>query len=109
MQLITTSVAFALFAALVNAAPNPQTQAAPIVTATFHGADADASFQQDFISGGNTADITNDLSITYISVEAGAGSCTFYGVDGSVTTVNGGGRVPVGPPQTQISGSCHGF
>lgn len=32
--------------------------------------------------------------------------CTFHGIDNSVTTVSGAELVDVGPPQTQVSGSC---
>jgi hypothetical protein len=49
--------------------------------------------------------IANVLSISHISSPGGA-SCTFYGIDGSVTKVTGTELVDVGPPQTQISGSC---
>ena len=47
----------------------------------------------------------NPLSISYINSEGGA-SCSFTGIDGSHTTVVGAQTVVVGPPQTQISGSC---
>ena len=47
----------------------------------------------------------NPLSISYIE-SAGGATCTFFGIDGSQTTVVGAQTVPVGPPQTQVSGSC---
>ncbi len=47
----------------------------------------------------------NPLSISHIS-SAGGASCTLFGVDGSKTTVVGADTVDVGPPQTQVSGSC---
>jgi hypothetical protein len=48
----------------------------------------------------------NPLSISTISSQGGA-TCTFFGIDGSQTTVVGAETdVPVGPPQTQISGVC---
>ena len=36
----------------------------------------------------------------------GGATCGFLGIDGSQTTVVGAQTVDVGPPQTQISGSC---
>jgi hypothetical protein len=50
----------------------------------------------------------NPLSISHI-VSAGGATCTFHGIDGSVTTTVGTQTVDVGPPQTQISGSCSAF
>jgi hypothetical protein len=47
----------------------------------------------------------NPLSISQIS-SVGGGFCTFFGIDGSETTVVGAQTVPVGPPQTQVSGVC---
>ena len=52
-----------------------------------------------------TASPDNPLSISHIKSEGGA-TCTFFGIDGSVTTVVGAQTVDVGPPQTQVSGSC---
>ena len=49
--------------------------------------------------------IANVLSVTSIT-NGGPATCIFTGVDGSVTTVVGGATVPVGPPQTQVSGFC---
>ncbi|KAI4197519.1 MAG: hypothetical protein LQ348_002155 [Seirophora lacunosa] len=49
-----------------------------------------------------------DLSVSMIRSEGGA-TCTFNGIDGSSTTVVGAQTVDVGPPQTQISGSCRAF
>ena len=47
----------------------------------------------------------NPLSVSYIASEGGA-SCSFNGIDGSYTVVVGADTAVVGPPQTQISGSC---
>jgi hypothetical protein len=47
----------------------------------------------------------NPLSISHIRTYNYA-SCTFKGVDGSNTVLNGPSSVDVGPPQTQISGRC---
>ena len=49
--------------------------------------------------------IADPLSVSHISSEGGA-SCTLFGIDGSTTTVVGANTVDVGPPQTQVSGSC---
>lgn len=46
------------------------------------------------------------LSISHISSADASVQCTFQGIDNSVTTVSGAELVDVGPPQTQISGSC---
>jgi len=86
--------------------------AAPVDTArqfqaviTFNGA-AGAFFTQLFPTDGQRHPITNPLSISTISSQGGA-TCTFFGIDGSQTTVVGAETdVPVGPPQTQISGVC---
>lgn len=47
----------------------------------------------------------NVLSVSKITVPAGV-TCTFDGIDGSVTKVSNQARVDVGPPQTQVSGAC---
>lgn len=48
------------------------------------------------------------LSVSHIKSEGGA-TCTFYGTEGSVTTVVGAQTVDVGPPQPQASGVCRAF
>lgn len=50
--------------------------------------------------------LANPLSISHIEIDATGASCTFRGVDQSVTTVTGPATVDVGPPQTQIEGTC---
>jgi len=75
------------------------------VRVTFTGA-ADGSFTQYFSSNGGIEYIHNHLSVSKISV-AGHVSCTFYGIDGSVTSVKGGTTSDVGPPQTQVNGQCY--
>lgn len=90
---------------------------------TFIGA-ADAQFSQGFPTDGEWVQIStslspnilhpdaaltstaNPLSISHIQSDAAGVTCVFNGIDKSVTTVSGG-LVDVGPPQTQISGSCH--
>ena len=47
----------------------------------------------------------NPLSVSHIESQGGA-TCTIIGIDGSVTTVVGATTVDVGPPQTQVSGTC---
>jgi len=99
--------AFALLAAFTQAAPAPIQNLAPreIVEITFEGATPSAYFIEGFPTNGQVVAISNVLSISHISSPGGA-SCTFYGIDGSVTKVTGTELVDVGPPQTQISGSC---
>ena len=52
--------------------------------------------------------LANPLSISHI-ISLGGGTCTFYGIDGSVTTTVGAQTVDVGPPQTQVRGECRAF
>ena len=51
--------------------------------------------------------VANPLSISHVVSSTNGVDCTFHGIDNSVTTVNGAESVDVGPPQTQVSGSCH--
>lgn len=48
----------------------------------------------------------NVLSISHIEMDAAGVMCTFNGIDHSVTSLSGAQLVDVGPPQTQISGTC---
>ncbi|PYI09717.1 hypothetical protein BO78DRAFT_394637 [Aspergillus sclerotiicarbonarius CBS 121057] len=73
---------------------------------TFIGA-AGAQFTQDFPIDGSVVKITNPLSISHIYDGTKGTVCTFDGIDHSVTTVAGVSQVDVGPPQTQVQGSCH--
>ncbi|PYH88606.1 hypothetical protein BO71DRAFT_131851 [Aspergillus ellipticus CBS 707.79] len=75
------------------------------VLITFVGA-ANAQFSQQFPTDGSETTISNALSISHIMSNTGGVSCTFHGVDNSVTDVSGAETVDVGPPQTQVSGSC---
>lgn len=50
--------------------------------------------------------LANPLSISHISSSTDGIDCTFHGVDNSVTSVSGVASVDVGPPQTQVSGTC---
>lgn len=50
--------------------------------------------------------LANPLSISHIYDATKGTVCTFDGIDHSVTTVTGVGQVDVGPPQTQVQGSC---
>ncbi|KAB8072360.1 hypothetical protein BDV29DRAFT_158630 [Aspergillus leporis] len=76
------------------------------VVITFIGA-ANAQFTQSFPINGANVQITNPLSISHIASNTVDVSCTFNGIDHSVTTVTGVQTIDVGPPQTQISGVCH--
>ncbi|CDM26308.1 hypothetical protein DTO013E5_7775 [Penicillium roqueforti] len=75
------------------------------VHVTFIGA-ADAQFTQSFPSNGEWIQIVNPLSISHIQTTTEGATCVFNGIDHSVTTVAGTQLVDVGPPQTQVSGSC---
>ncbi|KAF7593582.1 hypothetical protein BBP40_011202 [Aspergillus hancockii] len=89
-----------------SAQPTQRRSSGGEVVITFIGA-ADARFTQSFPTNGANVRITNPLSISKIASGNGGVSCTFNGIDRSVTTVTGAQTVDVGPPQTQISGSCH--
>jgi len=95
------AAALALIAGLTQAAPSKRQFYAAI---TFEGA-ADASFEMSVPVDDTVFEITNPLSISHISSNGGA-ICTFFGIDGSETTVVGATTVDVGPPQTQVSGIC---
>ncbi|KAJ5539484.1 hypothetical protein N7513_007816 [Penicillium frequentans] len=75
------------------------------VEVVFIGA-ANAEFTQSFPVNGQATQISNVLSISHIELTTGGVMCTFHGIDNSVTTVSGAELVDVGPPQTQLSGSC---
>ncbi|CAG7938914.1 unnamed protein product [Penicillium salamii] len=75
------------------------------VDITFIGA-ADAQFTWSFPTDGSVVSISNPLSISHISSSVDGVQCTFDGIDDSVTTVTGAQTVDVGPPQTQLTGSC---
>ncbi|MCJ1400075.1 hypothetical protein MMC11_003278 [Xylographa trunciseda] len=72
---------------------------------TFEGATPEAFFTESVRTDNVPFYITNPLSISHIKSDGGA-SCTFFGVDNSVTSVYGAETVDVGPPQTQVSGIC---
>lgn len=59
-----------------------------------------------FFENADSFTVANPLSISHISSSTNGVDCTFNGIDNSVTTVNGAESVDVGPPQTQVSGSC---
>ncbi|CAG8893415.1 unnamed protein product [Penicillium egyptiacum] len=82
-----------------------QVQGSGQVHVTFIGA-ADAQFTQSFPSNGEWIQIVNSLSISHIQTSTEGITCVFNGIDHSVTTVVGAQLVDVGPPQTQVSGSC---
>ncbi|KAH6675157.1 hypothetical protein B0J14DRAFT_589092 [Halenospora varia] len=103
---ITTIITAAL-ASFVSAAPSEKRQfQAQII---FEGAPPDvAQFTMSVPTDGSVFAITNPLSISHIQSLGGA-TCSFVGSDGSHTVVVGAQTVDVGPPQTQISGSCLAF
>lgn len=51
--------------------------------------------------------VANPISVDHINCSDPHADCTFYGKDGSVTPVSGTATATVGPPQTQVSGTCH--
>ncbi|KAE8308640.1 hypothetical protein BDV41DRAFT_487741 [Aspergillus transmontanensis] len=103
MKFSSTSALVAALVAGVNGVSIPRTQGS--VAITFIGA-ADAQFTQDFPTDGSSVAITNPLSISHIASSTNGVSCVFDGVDNSVTVVSNAETVDVGPPQTQVSGSC---
>ncbi|KAJ6002501.1 hypothetical protein N7451_005048 [Penicillium sp. IBT 35674x] len=97
-EILAFSVAFAT----ATAAPTKRTDTVEI---TFHGA-AGAQFTQSFPTDDTATSISNPLSISKISSNTNLVECSFTGVDGSFTTVDGAVSSDVGPPQTQVSGTC---
>jgi hypothetical protein len=124
MKTTIISVVIAGLFAVASAAPASGIQARQSsVTITFYAAAAE--FTQSFPTDGSTQPISmwhsfvsedkpsltimilaNNLSVNLIEGGAAGITCTFDGINGSVTTVVGTETEPVGPPQTQISGSC---
>ncbi|KAJ5295438.1 hypothetical protein PENANT_c001G08700 [Penicillium antarcticum] len=101
-----TSVFIGLLTAAATASAGPLRARNDQVDITFIGA-ADAQFTRSFPSDGSVVSIGDPLSISHISSNTAGIQCTFNGIDHSVTTVTGAELVDVGPPQTQLSGSCH--
>ncbi|KAH8647448.1 hypothetical protein BGZ60DRAFT_535334 [Tricladium varicosporioides] len=103
---ITTIITVAL-ASLVTAAPSEKRQfQAQII---FQGAPPEvAQFSMSVPTDGSVFTITNPLSISHIQSLGGA-TCSFFGIDESHTIIVGAQTVDVGPPQTQILGSCLAF
>ncbi|KAJ5861273.1 uncharacterized protein N7529_008583 [Penicillium soppii] len=99
------STIIGLFIAVTTASAIPVQPRHDNVEIVFIGA-ADAQFTQSFPSDGSVVSINNPLSISHISSSTGGIQCTFNGIDHSVTTVSGAETVDVGPPQTQLTGSC---
>ncbi|KAH8743360.1 hypothetical protein BGZ57DRAFT_349759 [Hyaloscypha finlandica] len=107
MKTFTTTTLLALIATLAAAAPAPQDYNGFRAQITFISA-ADAQFTESVLADGSKFYINNPLSISHIHSEGGA-TCSFDGIDGGHTVVVGRQTVDVGPPQTQISGSCLAF
>ncbi|KAL3464626.1 hypothetical protein BJX64DRAFT_254663 [Aspergillus heterothallicus] len=102
MKLILLTTTLATLTSITTAIPTGDH--GHLAHITFHGA-ADAAFTMDFPTDGSAVQITNVLSISKISSTSDA-VCHFRGIDGSFTEVVGQQTVDVGPPQTQIWGSC---
>ncbi|KAJ5938637.1 hypothetical protein N7466_001771 [Penicillium verhagenii] len=95
---------FTLSVAVATAAASP-VKRTDTVEITFHGA-AGAQFTQAFPTDSTVISITNPLSVSKISSDTHSVDCSFTGVNGSITTVDGDESSDVGPPQTQVSGTC---
>ncbi|KAJ5601105.1 hypothetical protein N7510_010639 [Penicillium lagena] len=102
MKFLTVFTPLIALATTTNGGPVKRTQEVEI---TFIGA-ANAQFSQSFPADGSIITISNVLSISHISSDTAGVQCAFNGIDHSVTAVNGAETVDVGPPQTQVSGSC---
>ncbi|KAL8796855.1 MAG: hypothetical protein Q9195_000938 [Heterodermia aff. obscurata] len=108
MKAFTITAAMAMLFAQAHTSPIASKAEARQFAAqiTFEGAPPDVAFYTaSIIADGSVVPIYNPLSVSHIKSLGGA-TCTFYGIDGSVTTVVGAQTVDVGPPQTQTSGSC---
>ncbi|KAJ6190999.1 hypothetical protein N7519_001020 [Penicillium mononematosum] len=103
MKASTVLGLFVAYAATASAIPVKQRNHQ--VEITFIGA-ADAQFTQNIPTDGSVVSIENPLSVSHISSNTAGVQCTFNGIDHSVTVVNGVQWVDVGPPQTQVTGSC---
>ncbi|KAF6230585.1 hypothetical protein HO173_011122 [Letharia columbiana] len=105
MKAFTISTFLFLLASQLHAAPSSSARQFQ-AQLTFQGAPpAAAFFTLSVPTDGSVFEISNVLSVSHIS-SAGGASCTLFGIDGSTTTVVGADTVDVGPPQTQVSGSC---
>ncbi|KAE8441129.1 hypothetical protein EG329_005841 [Mollisiaceae sp. DMI_Dod_QoI] len=102
MQTFAITALLALVASLASAAPAERRQFQAQLT--FYGA-AGASYTLSVPTDASEFTISNPLSISQIS-SAGGATCGIKGIDGSDTVIVGAQTVDVGPPQTQISGSC---
>jgi hypothetical protein len=94
------------FPALPNLALKNKPRSIQYINVEFQAA-ANTGYSQVFPVDGSVQYISNDpddLSISHIVLD-GYAPCTFYGVDGSVTSLSSGG-IDVGPPQTQVYGIC---
>ncbi|KAG0648898.1 hypothetical protein D0Z07_4993 [Hyphodiscus hymeniophilus] len=106
MQFFTITALATLLAAAAQAAPRAQPRQFQ-AQITFEGA-AGAEFSMSVPTDGSVFPISDPLSISHIESLGGA-TCSFVGIDGSHTVVVGAQSVDVGPPQTQVSGSCLAF
>ncbi|KAG7008682.1 hypothetical protein G7Y79_00004g012660 [Physcia stellaris] len=106
MKAFTISAAVAVLLAQAHASPMKAEARQFQAQLTFEGAPPQAAaFTVSIPADGTSFIILNPLSISHISSLGGA-TCTFFGIDGSETTVVGAQTVDVGPPQTQTFGAC---
>lgn len=100
------AAATALFAGLAAAAPSDKAARSQYVTLEFWAA-ADNTYALSVPVNGGEVTVSSDLSFSHItSYSSGNTVCTAYGIDGSVTELDGSEVVDIGPPQVQLSAVC---
>ncbi|KAL6716791.1 hypothetical protein ACLMJK_004703 [Lecanora helva] len=109
MKTFTVAALATLMAAVTQAAPaasTPKEARVFYASLTFTGAGPNPpSYSLSEPADSSEFLIDNPLSVSHISSVGGA-ICTITGLDGSTTTIVGEQTVDVGPPQTQVRGSC---
>lgn len=116
MKATTTSIIFALLAAIAHAAPAPVPQSEPC-NPNAHGR---YCFAILYGAAGVSQNVSQEINLQVdpIDVPFSVSSIsnpdngqyefwTFYGEDGSVTNVAPGETTDVGPPQVQTSAYCY--
>jgi hypothetical protein len=111
MQFLTTSIALALLASAAHAIPtqapcnpNPHGRICGAVLIGAAGVESTIDIPFDFQT--HPTDVSFSVSQIYQPDNGQYEVVTLYGIDGSVTTVQPGQTVAVGPPQVQTSAFC---